>query len=215
MGPMGCGSGVGSSALLGGDAGDVGYPHYLVNGRIPAAPTTFTAAPGQRLRIRIVNAAADTAFRVALAGHTLTVTHTDGFPVVPVEVDALLIGMGERYDVLVTAADGVFPLTALAEGKNAARARPAAHRCGPRPRSRVRPRELDRRVAHRATDLHRRRDGRGCPSRGPRRDPGGRAWRGHDDLPVDHQRPPFLEQTSAADRPPGQRRPARRSPTPP
>lgn len=49
----------------------------------------------------------------------MTVTHTDGFPVVPTDVDALLIGMGERYDVIVTAGDGVFPLVGLAEGKNA------------------------------------------------------------------------------------------------
>jgi FtsP/CotA-like multicopper oxidase with cupredoxin domain len=108
-----------SSALLGGDAGDVTYPHYLVNGRIPAAPTVFDAKPGQRIRIRFINAGSDTAFRVALAGHAMTVTHTDGYAVVPTEVDALLLGMGERYDVIVTAGDGVFPLVALAEGKNA------------------------------------------------------------------------------------------------
>jgi multicopper oxidase len=38
-------SGVGKSELLGGDAGDISYPYYLINGRIPAAPTTFTAKP--------------------------------------------------------------------------------------------------------------------------------------------------------------------------
>ncbi|MCV7091452.1 multicopper oxidase family protein [Mycobacterium interjectum] len=106
------------SDLLGGDAGDIDYPCYLINGRIPAAPTTFNAKPGQRIRIRFINTGSDTAFRVALAGHSMTVTHTDGFPVVPTQVDALLIGMAERYDVIVTAADGVFPLVALAEGKN-------------------------------------------------------------------------------------------------
>ena len=106
-----------SSDLLG-DGGDVAYPLYLVNGRVPTAPTTFSAKPGQRVRIRIINAAADTAFRVALADHPLTVTHTDGFSVDPIEVDALLIGMGERYDAVVTARDGVFPLVAVAEGKN-------------------------------------------------------------------------------------------------
>ncbi|EHB55271.1 L-ascorbate oxidase [Mycolicibacterium rhodesiae JS60] len=111
--------GVGPSDLLGGDAGDVSYPYYLVNGRIPSAATVFSAKPGHRIRIRIINAAADTAFRIALAGHRMTVTHTDGFPVVPTEVDALLLGMGERYDVIVTAGDGVFPLVAAAEGKNA------------------------------------------------------------------------------------------------
>jgi FtsP/CotA-like multicopper oxidase with cupredoxin domain len=118
MGHMGM-SGMGTSALLGGDAGDVSYPYYLINGRIPTAPTTFKATPGQRIRIRIINAGSDTAFRVALAGHTMTVTHTDGYPVKPTEVDALLIGMSERYDVIVTAGDGVFPLVASAEGKNA------------------------------------------------------------------------------------------------
>ena len=113
------GMGIGRSELLGGDAGDVSYPYYLVNGRVPAAPQTFAAKPGQRVRIRFINAAADTAFRVALAGHTMTVTHTDGYPAVPHEVDALLIGMAERYDVIVTLSDGVFPLVASAEGKNA------------------------------------------------------------------------------------------------
>ncbi len=111
-------NGGGTSDLLGGDAGDIDYPYYLINGRIPAAPTTFDAKAGQRIRIRFINTASDTAFRVALTGHSMTVTHTDGYPVVPTEVDALLIGMAERYDVIVTAADGVFPLVALAEGKN-------------------------------------------------------------------------------------------------
>lgn len=47
----------------------------------------------------------------------MTVTHSDGFPVVPVEVDTILIGMGERYDVIVTLSDGAWPFVALAEGK--------------------------------------------------------------------------------------------------
>ncbi|MEV0351578.1 multicopper oxidase family protein [Nonomuraea sp. NPDC050680] len=133
-----------TSPLLGGDAGDVRYPHFLLNGRIPAQPQTFRAKPGARLRIRLINAGGDTAFRVALAGHRLTVTHTDGFPVQPAETDALLIGMGERYDVFVTLKDGVFPLVALAEGKNAlARGliRTSAQPAAPKPD--LRPRELD------------------------------------------------------------------------
>ena len=53
----------------------------------------------------------------ALGGHRLTVTHGDGFPVEPREVDALYLGMGERYDALVTLDDGVFPLVARPFGK--------------------------------------------------------------------------------------------------
>ena len=136
----------GTSDLLGGDSGDVNYPYYILNGRIPAAATTFNAQPGQRIRIRIINAGADTAFRVALAGHRMTVTHTDGFPVVPTEVDALLLGMGERYDVLVTAADGVFPLVASAEGKNAVARALLSTGAGRAPDAAFRPAELTRRV---------------------------------------------------------------------
>src|SRR5439155_20376954 len=94
------------SILLGGDAGDVTYPYFLVNGRRGDAPATFTAKRGQRLRLRLVNAGADTAFRVAVGGHRMRVTHADGYPVRPVDTNALLIGLGERYDVQVTLAHG-------------------------------------------------------------------------------------------------------------
>ncbi|MFJ9445950.1 multicopper oxidase family protein [Kitasatospora sp. NPDC101235] len=135
------------SPLLGGDAGDVAYPFHLVNGRLAGAPETFTAKPGDRIRIRLVNAGGDTAYRVALGGHELTVTHTDGFPVEPATTQALLLGMGERYDVLVTAQDGVFPLTALAEGKNAtALAVLRTGGGGAAPDAAVRPAELDGRL---------------------------------------------------------------------
>ncbi len=118
MGGMGGGmGGSGQQSSLLGDAGDVDYPHYLVNGRVPAAPVTLRGKPGQRVRIRLVNAGSDTAFRVALGDHRLTVTHSDGFPVQPSTVDAVVLGMGERYDVLVTLGDGAFPLVAQAEGK--------------------------------------------------------------------------------------------------
>lgn len=137
---------VGTSDLLGGDAGDVAYPYYLINGRIPAAATTLNAKPGQRIRIRLINSGSDTAFRVALAGHSMTVTHTDGFPVVPTQVDALLIGMAERYDVIVTAADGVFPLVAAAEGKNAVARALLVTGSGSQPDPQFRPAELSKRV---------------------------------------------------------------------
>jgi FtsP/CotA-like multicopper oxidase with cupredoxin domain len=108
-----------SSRLLGGDAGDVRYPFYVINGRTSRAPDVRHARPGQRARIRLINAGGDTAFRVALGGHQMQVVHADGYPVQPVSTDAVLIGMGERYDVIVTLGDGAFPLVAVAEGKRA------------------------------------------------------------------------------------------------
>jgi FtsP/CotA-like multicopper oxidase with cupredoxin domain len=105
------------------DAGDVAYPAYLANGRLPTAPTTFAARPGQRVRLRMINASADTTFDVALGGHPMTVTHSDGFPVQPVGVGTVRISMGERYDAVVTLRDGVFPLTAVPLGKTGLPAR--------------------------------------------------------------------------------------------
>lgn len=104
-------------APLGTDTGDVDYPLYVINGRAPTSPAELAVTPGERVLLRLINAGSDTPFRVAVGGRTLTVIATDGFPVEPVEVDTILLGMGERYDVLVTGPDaGALPLVAVAEG---------------------------------------------------------------------------------------------------
>jgi len=138
---MGGMDGMGNSPL--GDVGDIAYPHYLINGRIPRAPRTLTAKPGQRARVRIINAAADTLFRVALGGHVMTVTHTDGFAVQPVETRALYLAQGERVDVVVTLGDGVFALVAAAEGKSGQGVILVRTGSGAVPPATVRPAELD------------------------------------------------------------------------
>ncbi len=126
-----------------GDVGDIDYPHYLINGRVPAQPLTLQGKPGQKARIRIINAASDTLFRVALGGHTVTVTHTDGFAVQPSTTKALYISQGERVDLLVTLGDGVFPLVASAEGKDGQGLILVRTGSGAAPKANVRPSELD------------------------------------------------------------------------
>ncbi len=106
-----------TSEILGGDAGDVYYPMFLINGRPSTDPETFRAKPGERIRLRILNAGGDTAFRFGIADHLLTLTHTDGFPVAPVDAESIVLGMGERYDAIVTAGDGAFAVIAEALGK--------------------------------------------------------------------------------------------------
>lgn len=94
------------------------YPMVLVNGRPPADPRSFEVRSGERIRLRVMNIAADTGFRFAIGGHRMTITHTDGMAVEPVEVDALRLGMGERYDVIVQAANpGAWQLGVLPEAK--------------------------------------------------------------------------------------------------
>ncbi len=118
MGSMGStGIGVTPEAPLGEDTGDVTYPLHLINGQAPADPHVISAKPGQRIRMRLINAGSDTAYRFAVGGHRLEVVASDGFPVQPVEVDQLILGMGERYDVILTAADGAFPVSSIPVGK--------------------------------------------------------------------------------------------------
>ncbi len=118
MGNMGSGDMGNMGSMMGGLNGDVVYPLHVINGRAPSDRETIDAKPGQRVRIRLINAGSDTAYRVAIGGHRLTVTHADGFPVNPVEVDTVVLGMGERYDVIVTAGSGSFPIIAVPEGKS-------------------------------------------------------------------------------------------------
>lgn len=144
MGGMGDMHGMGGMGGMGAmDAGDVEYPLYLVNGRAPSDPDTLAASPGDRVRLRIINAAADTVFTVALGGHDLTVTHADGYPVQPVATSALRIGMGERYDATVTLADGVFALIAEPVGKRGQARALVRTGSGAAPGEADRPGELD------------------------------------------------------------------------
>lgn len=106
----------GMGGMMGG--GRIEYPVYLVNGRPPEDPKVLTVRRAERVRLRLMNPAAETIFRFAVDGHPLTVTHTDGLPVEPVEVDTLTIGMGERYDVLLETKDpGVWQVAAAPEEK--------------------------------------------------------------------------------------------------
>lgn len=106
-----------TSDFLGGDAGDVAYPMHLFNGTSAENPEIFTAKQGERIRLRVINAAGDTAYRFGVPNQQLTVTHTDGFPVEHTQVDAIVLGMGERIDALLTVGGGYTPVLSLAEGK--------------------------------------------------------------------------------------------------
>lgn len=52
-----------------------------------------------------MNAAADNHFRFTIDNHTLEVIANDLVPIVPYNTTTLSIGMGERYDIVVTAKD--------------------------------------------------------------------------------------------------------------
>jgi FtsP/CotA-like multicopper oxidase with cupredoxin domain len=98
------------------DLSDVRYDAFLLNGKSNHSPWSRAARPGDRIRFRLINGGASTFFRFMIDGHSLTITHADGEPVKPVEVDNLLIGSGECYDMLVkVGASGAYTIRAEAQ----------------------------------------------------------------------------------------------------
>jgi FtsP/CotA-like multicopper oxidase with cupredoxin domain len=98
------------------DLSDVTYDAFLINGRGTASPWVLKARPGERIRLRFINAGASTYFRLRLDHIPLIITHADGIAVRPVTVDHLLIGMAECYDIVVSLpASGSYTLHAVAQ----------------------------------------------------------------------------------------------------
>ena len=74
---------------------------FLINGHGTAENWTGLFEPGERVRLRIVNASAMTNFNFRLPGLPMTVVAADGLDVQPVETDELQIAIAETYDVIV------------------------------------------------------------------------------------------------------------------
>ncbi|MFB8830484.1 copper resistance system multicopper oxidase [Azotobacter sp. CWF10] len=78
---------------------------YLMNGQSPAGNWTGLFRPGERIRLRLINASAMTYFDVRIPGLKMTVVAADGQYVEPVSVDELRIAVAETYDVIVEPRD--------------------------------------------------------------------------------------------------------------
>ncbi|MFW2850810.1 copper resistance system multicopper oxidase [Sphingomonas sp. TX0543] len=74
---------------------------YLVNGHGPQDNWTALFAPGERVRLRVINASAMTTFNLRIPGLPLTVVQADGQDVRPVTVDELQVAVAETYDLIV------------------------------------------------------------------------------------------------------------------
>ncbi len=85
------------------DLADVsGYTYtYLMNGQAPDGNWTGIFKPGEKIRLRFINAAAMTYFDVRIPGLKMTVVAADGQYVKPISVDEFRIAVAETYDVIV------------------------------------------------------------------------------------------------------------------
>jgi FtsP/CotA-like multicopper oxidase with cupredoxin domain len=95
------------------DLSDVGYHSFLINGQ---RETRIEGRPGERVRFRVINAAAATYFYLHSSAGPMTIVAADGPPVSPVKVDRFLMAIAETYDVIVTIpASGSYELRATAQ----------------------------------------------------------------------------------------------------
>ena len=78
---------------------------FLVNGHGPRDNWTALFKPGERVRLRIINASSMTTFNVRIPGLKLTIVQADGQNVRPVAVDEFQIGVAETYDAVVQPSD--------------------------------------------------------------------------------------------------------------
>ncbi len=100
--------------MEGADIADVYYPAFLTNGEITKDYSDFK--PGERVRVRFINAAASTYFWLTFGGDAPLLVATDGLDVVPVHRNKTLFAIAETYDFIVTIpASGKLEIRATAQ----------------------------------------------------------------------------------------------------
>ncbi|MEK9673727.1 MAG: copper resistance system multicopper oxidase, partial [Rhodospirillaceae bacterium] len=104
----------GEMRMLSSDIADVSGYVFLMNGKNTDQNWTGLFKPGERVRLRFINAAAMTFFDVRMPGLKMTVVQADGNNVRPVPVDEFRIAVAETYDVIVQPTE-TKPFSILAE----------------------------------------------------------------------------------------------------
>ena len=99
------------------DVSDVYYDKFLLNGKSSEQFKQFKA--GDSVRLRIINGGASSYFWLTYSGGKMTVITNDGNDVRPVQVDRLIMGPSETYDVIVTIPDDMqYELLATPEDRS-------------------------------------------------------------------------------------------------
>ena len=112
---------------------------YVVNGHSTADNFNMVFKPGERVRLRIINAAAMTLFNIRMPGLPMTVVQADGLNVKPIEIDEFQMGVAETYDVIVQPTEAR-PFAFVAEAID--RSGQVVATLGPRPGMRATPPKL-------------------------------------------------------------------------
>ncbi|HET6159694.1 MAG TPA: multicopper oxidase family protein [Dongiaceae bacterium] len=103
------------------DLNDVTYDALLANDRTLDDPEIVRVEKGQRVRLRIINAASASNFLLDLGPLSGSLTDVDGRPIVPVMGSRFPLAMAQRADVRITlpAEQGAWPILFQREGDTA------------------------------------------------------------------------------------------------
>jgi FtsP/CotA-like multicopper oxidase with cupredoxin domain len=107
--------------ISGMDLNDVSYDAFLANDRTLDDPEVVRVDKGQRVRLRIINAASATNFMIELGALSGSLTDVDGRPIVPVIGSRFPLAVAQRADVRVTlpTGEGAWPVLFQREGDSA------------------------------------------------------------------------------------------------
>ncbi len=81
------------------DISDVAYDRFLTNGK---PETSIPALPGEKVRLRFINASTATYFYLQFSGGPVQIVAADGKDVEPIDQDRFLMAIAETYDLIVT-----------------------------------------------------------------------------------------------------------------
>jgi FtsP/CotA-like multicopper oxidase with cupredoxin domain len=100
------------------DMNDVSYDAFLANDRTLDDPEVVRVEKGQRIRLRVINAAAATNFMIDLGPLSGSLTDVDGRPIVPVMGRRFPLAIAQRADVRLTlpTEEGAWPILFQREG---------------------------------------------------------------------------------------------------
>ena len=102
------------------DLNDINYDAYLANDRTLDDPQVVRTERGGRVRLRLINGSAGTAYWIDLGGTEATAIAVDGDPVEPITDTRFPLAIAQRLDLRLTVPAGtVVPVLAQREGDTA------------------------------------------------------------------------------------------------
>ena len=111
-------TGGGMMMTMGADLNDVEYDAFLANDRTLDDSLVVRTERNGRVRLRLINGAASSAFWIDLGALKGTLVAVDGMPVMPIAGTRFPMTMAQRLDILVDVpAGGAFPVLAQVEGR--------------------------------------------------------------------------------------------------